>query len=320
MHKSLSVVIPTFGREEVLVQTLRDLFECDPMPLEILLVDQTPKHETQTDLFLEHAVSQGKISVIQQSPSITHAMNTGLTHSRGDIVLFLDDDVLPVFNIVLEHQRIYDMSDVGCVVGQVLQPGECAINLPHATRTGLWSDLEFRFCSSEVRDIHNAIGCNMSVDRHFAIQIGGFDENFAKVAYRFETEFARRVYRHGKCVRFAPSASLKHLAAQRGGTRSFGKHLKTASPDHSVGDYYFAMLEGTPKEAMSYCFQRFFRSVRTKFHLTHPWYIPPKLIGELRGFLWAMQLRRRGQRLLSSPSTAKTYPPMMESTSESSHR
>jgi GT2 family glycosyltransferase len=320
MLKSLSVVIPTFGREDVLIQTLSDLFACDPRPLEILLVDQTPTHEPSTISFLENAISQRKISVIRQSPSITHAMNNGLKHSKGDIVLFLDDDVVPVVSIISEHQHAYSEPEVACVVGQVLQPGEKAIDFSYASETGLCADLEFRFCSSQVRDIHNAIGCNMSVDRRFAIEIGGFDENFVKVAYRFETEFARRVYRHGKCVRFSPSASLKHLAAQRGGTRSFGKHLKTASPDHSVGDYYFAMLEGTPREAARYCFRRFFRSVRTKFHLTHPWYIPPKLIGEIRGFLWAMQLIQRGQRLLSSPSNADPHPSVMETTHESLQR
>ena len=49
---NISVVIPTYGREEVLCQTLRDVLASRPEPTEVVVVDQTPRHEDQTEEFL----------------------------------------------------------------------------------------------------------------------------------------------------------------------------------------------------------------------------------------------------------------------------
>jgi hypothetical protein len=62
-----------------------------------------------------------------------------------------------------------------------------------------------------------------------------------------------------------------------------------------VGDYYFALREGG-LGAVPYILWRPFRQVRTRFHLRHPWWIPVKLVSEIRGFLWALRLARRGPR------------------------
>ena len=45
-----------------------------------------------------------------------------------------------------------------------------------------------------------------------------------------------------------------------------------------------------------YVLHRLRRNVVTRFHLTHPWTIPAKLIGETRGLLLAWKLRRKGRR------------------------
>jgi hypothetical protein len=64
---------------------------------------------------------------------------------------------------------------------------------------------------------------------------------------------------------------------------------------HSVGDFYFARFHLA--RFWPYVGHRLIRNVATRFHLTHPWAIPGKLIGELRGLLLALRLARRGRRL-----------------------
>ena len=54
--------------------------------------------------------------------------------------------------------------------------------------------------------------------------------------------------------------------------------------------------------ASLYLARKPFREVRTKFHLLHPWWIPVKLIGEIRALISAWSLSRRPSALLS-PST-----------------
>ncbi len=48
-------------------------------------------------------------------------------------------------------------------------------------------------------------------------------------------------------------------------------------------------------EAWKYSVSRVFREVRTRFHLTHPWWIPVKLVGEARALWggWRMAATRK---------------------------
>jgi len=136
------------------------------------------------------------------------------------------------------------------------------------------------------------------VNRERALSIGGFDERFIGAAYRFETDFARRVKKAGGKIRFIGSAGINHLRAESGGTRSEGNHMTSASPEHGFGDYYYAFKYGRMHEAWGYSVKRMLREVRTKFHLTHPWWIPVKLVGEIRALLMARRVIKQGPKLL----------------------
>jgi hypothetical protein len=223
-------------------------------------------------------------------------MNHGLKAATQPIVLFLDDDITAALDLIVWHQKAHaDYADAHAVVGQVLQPGESPIDAPaRGSRCGLRADLEFPFFSSRGDWIANVMAGNLSVKREAAIAAGGFDENFVGVAYRFETEFARRLIERGGKIRYSPEASIHHLRASKGGTRATGSHLTSADPKYGVGDYYFALISDVPtSEKVAYMLRRPVREVCTRFHLQRPWYIPIKLIGELRAALLAMRLSLR---------------------------
>src|SRR5205085_4668716 len=75
----VSVVIPTYQREGVLLDTIDYLLRLEPPPAEILIVDQTPEHERETALRLARLESAGQIRHLRlPEPSITRAMNVGL--------------------------------------------------------------------------------------------------------------------------------------------------------------------------------------------------------------------------------------------------
>jgi GT2 family glycosyltransferase len=299
----VSVVIPTYRRKEVLLDTLRALLALPVKAAEVLVVDQTEQHEETTERVLRDWEKQGRIRWIRlPEPSITHAMNRGLMEARGDLVLFLDDDVIPGPRLVEVHATSYDDPEVVGVVGQVLQPGQEAMEPePRPRREGIWRDLGFAFNGTRPVEIANVMAGNLSVRREAAIRAGGFDEQFKGVAYRFETEFARRLLREtGGRLRFEPEASLRHLQAASGGTRAYGNPLCSASPAHSVGEYYFGLREARGRERIGFLLWRMFRAVRTRYHAARPWCIAVKLVGEIRGMLWAFRLYRSGPVLLSS--------------------
>jgi len=297
---AISIVIPTYRRESVLLDTVSYLLELRPSAAEILIIDQTERHEAATLAVLHEWQAQQKIRWIQlPRPSITHAMNQGLQLANTELLLYLDDDIIPDPALLAAH--LAAQSEPGCniVAGQVLQPGEEV-----ATETADGSGFLFR--SSRRCWITELMGGNFSVKRKTALTLGGFDENFVRVAYRFEAEFSDRALSAGERILFEPGASIRHLRAASGGTRSYGHHLTTVKPSHAVGAYYHLLRARQVRHRFFKMLARFFRSVYTRHHLRHPWWIPGTLLAELLGFLWALRLVAGGAKLLESGVTGST--------------
>jgi GT2 family glycosyltransferase len=290
----VTVAIPTFGREEVLIATIEALLHAGAS--DVAVIDQTPQHERDTQERLEAFAAQRHIRWSRLSrPSIPAAMNHALRHGTRPVVLFVDDDIIPDPGLLVAHSGSYEDAATWAVVGQVLQPGETPNPGPHRfTTSGLRAFLDFPFNSTMPAWVANVMAGNLSVRRDRALAVGGFDENFVGVAFRFETEFCRRLLRAGGRVLFQPGARVNHLRAPRGGTRTYGDHLTSASPMHGVGDYYFALRQGLGLETLQYVLRRPVQEVCTRFHLRHPWWIAPKLIGELRALGLAVRMRVHG--------------------------
>jgi GT2 family glycosyltransferase len=233
-------------------------------------------------------------------------MNVALREAPSNIVLFVDDDVRPVPGLLAAHLAAHaEFPDVWAVAGQVLQPGQAAAAMAcPVAEQGLRADLDFAFHGTQRAWVRNVMAGNLSVRRADALRIGGFDENFVGVAYRFETEFARRVWHRGGRILFEPSASIRHLRAPSGGTRAYGNHLCSASPYHGEGDYYFALREGHGLSRVAYICRRMLREVSTRYHASHPWHIPVKLVGEVRALTLALRLHAEGPRHVAASQVA----------------
>jgi len=304
---TLSVVIPTYRREQVLVDTVGHLLEQaadTPGFLELVLVDQTERHEPATERRLGDWSAAGRLHWLRRAaPHLTQAMNQGLLAARGALVLFTDDDIIPAPDLLRQHLAAYAAHpEAWAVVGQILQPGEVAEDLPYSPRGGhLRRFLDFPFRRTQGAFVENAMAGNLSMVRERALALGGFDENFPPpVASRFESEFAKRLVAAGGAIWYEPRASIRHLQAAHGGTRSQGSHLNSLSPRYGVGDYYFALRQGRGWEKGWYILKKPFREVRTRYHLRHPWWIPVKLVGEIRALVAALRLYRQGPRLLGA--------------------
>ncbi|MGB4335829.1 MAG: glycosyltransferase [Chromatiaceae bacterium] len=310
LHPCFSLVIVTYGRDQVLIDTLTYLLEqvrALAPAVELLVVDQTPRHEPAAEAQLDDWHRRGAIRWLRlPEPHLTHAMNVGLVEAHGELVLYTDDDIIPGEGLIAAHLAAYRAHpEADAVVGQILQPGQSPTDIPYTpTGDNLLRYMDFPFNSVRGTWIENAMGGNLSVRRARALAIGGFDENFTPpVASRFETEFAKRLVRNGGRIRFEPNASIRHLQSPSGGTRSKGSHLNSISPRYGVGDYYFALRQGQGWEKWRYVLRRPLREVRTKFHLRRPWWIPVKFFGELRAMAAGFRLAHSAPKLL--PGTLK---------------
>ena len=287
---TLAAVIPTFERHQTLVETIEHVLALQPPADEVVVMDQSPHHPPEVERRLGELAASRRIQWLRMpEPSIPRAMNLGLRTASTDLVLFLDDDVVPVRDLVARHVAGHAEAGVVAVAGQVLQPGEEPEPLAGA---------RFAFRSSLPQHVEEVMGGNVSVRRTAALECGGFDENFVQVAYRFEADFCRRIRALGS-IAFEPTASIRHLRVGAGGVRSYGDHLRTARPAHAVGEYYYLLCADQRPGRWRAFFSRPWRAIATRHHLTHPWWVVPTLCAELAGMFWALALRARGPRLVS---------------------
>ena len=288
----LSVAIPTYGREQVLIDSIESLLALDPPPEELLVIDQTPDHEPSTEAHLQDWDQQGRLRWIRlKQPSITAAMNRALLEAQGQRVLFLDDDIIPSPGLLHAHLEAHRHWPGALIAGRVLQPW-------HQGQPDAETAAPFRFNSLQPRPCSEFMGGNFSLPRQMALDLGGFDENFVRVAYRYEAELAYRWRQAGLSIRYISEALIDHLQAQRGGTRSYGQHLTTTRPDHCVGSFYFRLRTQPLLPALLGCLRDLLRSVITRHHLRRPWWIPLGLLAQLRGLAWALRLHYSGPALV----------------------
>src|SRR5438128_2629042 len=92
----VTVAIPTYGRDQVLVDTIRHVLALVPAPAEVIILDQTKDHDPEVVRTLETWHRSAAIRWLQlPEPLIPRAMNRGLIEATCEIVLFLDDDIRP---------------------------------------------------------------------------------------------------------------------------------------------------------------------------------------------------------------------------------
>lgn len=298
MSDAVSVVIPTYRREQVLLDTLHLVLPLLRAGDELLVIDQTPSHEPAVEQCLRDLAASGAVRWFRRDrPHICAAMNAGACLACGDILLFLDDDVIPAESLLEAHRRTLSAPDAPpAACGQVLQPWD---DKP-VDHVGDYA-VEFNAAYDQPCDILSLMAGNFAIRRQTYLDVGGMDERFFGPCYRLETELSHRIYhRTGRRVRFVPEASLRHLQAG-GGTRAFGTKDTWKHIGGSVGDYYFALRSLPAWAALKHCGRRLLRAPLNRETIQRPWVIPSLFLRELVAWSWAL-----GQ-ALGAPKYANPY-------------
>lgn len=220
----VSVVIATLNREAMLRRTIEVLLSReDYSPFELIVIDQTEQHEEATTRYLE-SVSSRIVYRRASYKSLPRARNEGLAIAKGEIVVFIDDDVETGEGFLAAHVAPYADEKVWVVTGPSPLPGEPLKsrheiseeeyeNLLVDDRLLLNVDFDFSPCSW-------AVGCNLSVRKSAAILVGRFDEHFVANAIGEDSEFCYRIRKHGGTIYYAGRAALVHFQDPSGGCRT----------------------------------------------------------------------------------------------------
>lgn len=230
-----SVIVPTYRREQVLCDTLAYLLELTYPNYELLVVDQTPIHEPETErqlrAFRDQHPTRFRLLRLDK-PGLPNARNVGAELAEGHYLLYLDDDIIPPTTLIELHLRNLDEPGVGAVTGGVYvkrkalppQPTPCVI-LPNGRMLQYWHHKTPRGFT------HSLAGGNMSFARDLALDLGLFDTGYIGRANWEETDFSMRIRRRGLAIVYDPDAAIVHLGHATGGARS--------SRDVGEGRFYY---------------------------------------------------------------------------------
>jgi GT2 family glycosyltransferase len=233
---SVTIAIPTYGREAVLVETLASVFDTCGDATDVLVVDQTPAHTPDVAAQLATWVADGRLRLVTQRPSLTAARNRALRESTSDLVVFLDDDVTVSPGLVAAYRRAFAEPDVAAVGGRVRVPRDTPF--PSKRDWPLVRDYHYLDVggTTPMANVASVRGCNHAVRRAAALAIGGYDETFKGNALREESDLVLRLLWAGHRAVFEPAADVLHHETPSGGTRASVESVA----DRLQGVMYFA--------------------------------------------------------------------------------
>lgn len=211
----VSVVIATYQREKVLCDTIRDVLAQDYTPFEVLVVDQSPRHEPETTTFLQAHASEIQYHKLDV-PNLPAARNYAVRHSKGEVIVFLDDDIaIPHKQFIQAHLAPYRNPQVGGVAGRVTTPHEPTdpnIHPRHRDPFVGWKYTNLSY--TQPIEVETARGANMSFRRDILVQLGGFDEHYIGVANCEDTDMCMRLRANGRTIMFEPAAHVVHYVGE----------------------------------------------------------------------------------------------------------
>ncbi len=221
----LSVIIPTRNRSVLLARCLQSLTEqtvsCNHF--EVLVIDNASIDETTSVC----AGFREKLSnlryCLEPSPGLHAGRHCGVKLSRGEILLFVDDDI-KAFPTWLEGvSEAFEDPDVALVGGRVLPeyespPPKWLDELWSGNSRGRWLGyLSLSDLGDVVREVAPSLvwGCNFSIRKSVLLECGGFHpDGMPQELVRFrgdgETAVSRCLKRKGYKAVHHPKASVHH--------------------------------------------------------------------------------------------------------------
>lgn len=113
---TLSVCIPTYNRPKQVASLLANLAEQAAPPDQVVIVDASPNEQTRS-VADSYAKKYPSLRYERYTKGLTRQRNRAIELATGDILVFLDDDVLLEDHFLQESRRIFVEDSAGTIVG-----------------------------------------------------------------------------------------------------------------------------------------------------------------------------------------------------------
>jgi GT2 family glycosyltransferase len=151
------------------------------------------------------------VFVSQPNSGPAAARNEGTTRASGDIILFIDDDVVADPHLVSRHSEAHRaLGEGGVVIGPMLTPD--GVRLGRYARweqAMLYKQYDSMSAGRFAATFRQFYTGNASLERELLLAVGGFDERFRRAE---DIELAYRLGRHGARFHYDRTAIGFHYA------------------------------------------------------------------------------------------------------------
>jgi GT2 family glycosyltransferase len=257
----VSIIIPAYGRAERLRTLVAQLLEqeLDATRVEILVVDDGSPEPVEPVLTELIGGSSSTVRVLRRKnggPAV--ARNFGAAAARGDLLLFVDDDLSVPRDLVQQHltvQQEFGPALVNCALEWKIEAKPEPFARWYRNRTEDWGRAraaDGRPVGDRVFEITAPLAstANLSIRRADFARLGGFDEGYP---YGCEDQdFAGRADRAGVPILFSTRTTAVHVEShntlrklcrrQQMGARDTVRFLKRFAVEERLGRPEIARL------------------------------------------------------------------------------
>lgn len=222
-----SVIICTRNRIADIVPCLESLILQTALPEEIIIVDSSDRSLQEYDefnrLFNERRFARAQLKYIHTSPGLTYQRNKGIDLATGDVVHFLDDDVILTSHYLASMRTVFEENHAYAGgMGTIT-------NIPVPARLNWHRMLRYIFLlqrdyasgnftlsgmpthaygTKKFKEVHVLGGCCMAY-RSWVFKKYRFDEQLKRYGFMEDCDFSRRVsYEYP--LFYNPAARLAH--------------------------------------------------------------------------------------------------------------
>jgi cellulose synthase/poly-beta-1,6-N-acetylglucosamine synthase-like glycosyltransferase len=169
MSVKLSIIVPTYLRNDSLPRLLDAFSRQTHTNFEVIVVDQNPD-DTVPQWVADFSAVLPLRRIHLTEPNASTARNHGFKASNGDVVLFVDDDLIPEPDFCARGMEVLQTygDTVKCLCPVIVVNGEDT-GREHVIPTT-------QLNNSALHRLKNSITAAVFFDRDFFVLTGGFDE------------------------------------------------------------------------------------------------------------------------------------------------
>jgi GT2 family glycosyltransferase len=222
-----SVIIPTLGRSQLLLETLASIAMCDPVPDEVVVVDGNPDRSAEELVRELDEQNEGlRFLHVSSLRGASVQRNRGMERASGDVVVFIDDDAVVAPDLFARLADAFSDPHLVGATGRIVQKRYRAFGNQQSSvrrlfnaggRQGTMTRYGYPRHVQDLdsgHDVEFMQGCLMSARREDALAVG-FDQALGGergAALLEDEDFSYRLSRRGRVCYF-PDAVVHHKAA-----------------------------------------------------------------------------------------------------------